>query len=303
MLALKKVGKRGVEEPSTPAQEDAKVKELRARLGPLTGRSLQYATDSCLKRYLRARSWNVKKAEKMIRESLTWRATYKPEEICWKDIATEAETGKVYRANFLDKQGHPVLVMHPGRQNTSMREGQIKHLVYSMENAVLNLPPGQEEMVWLVDFKGWTINKAVPLKTVQETAYVLQTHYPERLSVGILYNPPHIFETFYTIVKPFLDPRTARKVKFVYSDDAESMKVLDTLFDKDKVDASLADDDFDLAEYAKLMQSDDEKAAVTWNLRGSGGGADTPHPIPNLSTLKLDTVNSSSQYTATITTG
>ncbi len=80
-----------------------------------------------------------------------------------------------------------------------MREGQIKHLVYSMENAVLNLPPGQEEMVWLVDFKGWTINKAVPLKTVQETAYVLQTHYPERLSVGILYNPPHIFETFYTV--------------------------------------------------------------------------------------------------------
>jgi hypothetical protein len=116
MLALRKVGKRGVEEPSTPAQEDAKVKELRARLGPLTGRSLQYATDSCLKRYLRARSWDLKKAEKMIRESLTWRATYKPEEICWKDIATEAETGKVYRANFLDKQGHPVLVMHPGRQ-------------------------------------------------------------------------------------------------------------------------------------------------------------------------------------------
>jgi hypothetical protein len=105
------------------------------------------------------------------------------------------------------------------------------------------------------------------------------------------------------IVKPFLDPRTARKVKFVYSDDAESMKVLDILFDKDKVDASLADDDFDLAEYAKLMQSDDEKVAVTWNLRGSGGGADTPCPIPNLSTLKLDTVDSSSRYTATITTG
>jgi len=105
------------------------------------------------------------------------------------------------------------------------------------------------------------------------------------------------------IVKPFLDPRTARKVKFVYSDDAESMKILDSLFDKDKVDASLADDDFDLAEYAKLMQSDDEKAAITWNLRGSGGGADTPHPIPNLSTLKLNTVNSSSQYTAPITTG
>jgi hypothetical protein len=33
-----------------------------------------------------------------------------------KDVATETETGKVYRANFHDKQGHPVVVMHPGRQ-------------------------------------------------------------------------------------------------------------------------------------------------------------------------------------------
>ncbi len=139
------------------------VKELRARLGALTRRSHQYASDSCLKRYLKAHNWKIEKAEKMIRESLKWRATYKPEEICWvslfvsgaghlhisisyeyaatllclysflhckhqhvminmllyfvqKDVATETETGKVYRANFHDKQGHPVVVMHPGRQ-------------------------------------------------------------------------------------------------------------------------------------------------------------------------------------------
>jgi hypothetical protein len=33
-----------------------------------------------------------------------------------KDVATETETGKVCRANFHDKQGHPVVLMHPGRQ-------------------------------------------------------------------------------------------------------------------------------------------------------------------------------------------
>lgn len=32
------------------------------------------------------------------------------------DIAGESETGKIYRANFKDKSGHSVLVMHPGRQ-------------------------------------------------------------------------------------------------------------------------------------------------------------------------------------------
>jgi hypothetical protein len=67
-----------------------------------------------------------------------------------------------------------------------------------MENAVLNMPPGQEQMVWLIDFKGWT-NTKVPIKTVKETARVLQFHYPERLYVAILYNPPRIFELFYAV--------------------------------------------------------------------------------------------------------
>ena len=33
-----------------------------------------------------------------------------------EDIANETETGKVYRAACVDKQGHSVLVMRPARQ-------------------------------------------------------------------------------------------------------------------------------------------------------------------------------------------
>lgn len=59
------------------------ITELRAALGPLSGRSLKYCTDACLGRYLEARNWNLDKAKKMIEETLRWRATYKPEEIRW----------------------------------------------------------------------------------------------------------------------------------------------------------------------------------------------------------------------------
>lgn len=65
---------------------NCQVQDLRAALGPLTGRSSEYETDACLKRYLRARSWNLKKAEKMLRETLQWRASYKPEEIRWVSL-------------------------------------------------------------------------------------------------------------------------------------------------------------------------------------------------------------------------
>lgn len=33
-----------------------------------------------------------------------------------EEVATESETGKVYRAACVDKQGHSVLVMRPARQ-------------------------------------------------------------------------------------------------------------------------------------------------------------------------------------------
>ena len=59
------------------------VKELREALGPLTGRAAIFCTDDCLRRYLRARNWNVHNAEKMLRDTLAWRNEYRPEEITW----------------------------------------------------------------------------------------------------------------------------------------------------------------------------------------------------------------------------
>lgn len=42
-----------------------------------------YCSDASLARHLRARNWNVKKATKMLKDTLKWRSEYKPEEIRW----------------------------------------------------------------------------------------------------------------------------------------------------------------------------------------------------------------------------
>lgn len=78
-------------------------------------------------------------------------------------------------------------------------DNQIRHLVYMMENAILNLPEGQEQMAWLVDFTGWSLSTSVPVKCARETINILQNHYPERLGVAFLYNPPRIFEAFWKV--------------------------------------------------------------------------------------------------------
>lgn len=59
------------------------INEVRRLIGPLSGKSSVYCSDASIARHLRARNWNVKKATKMLQQTLKWRASNKPEEIRW----------------------------------------------------------------------------------------------------------------------------------------------------------------------------------------------------------------------------
>lgn len=249
------------------AEKEAKVNELREALGPLSGRSLKYCNDGCLRRYLEARNWNVEKSKKMLEESLKWRETFKPEEIRWSEVAHEGETGKVSKANFHDRLGRPVLIMRPGMQNTNSPEDNIRHLVYLLENSVLNLPEDQEQMSWLVDFTGFTLNTNISVKTARDIINILQNHYPERLAVVFLYNPPRIFQAFYKAVRYFLDPKTSQKVKFVYPKNKDSVELMKTFFDINNLPSELGGSatlKYDHEMFSRLMVQDDVKTAMFW---------------------------------------
>lgn len=249
------------------ANEDQKVEELRKAIGPLTGTPAIFCQDDCLRRYLRARQWNVKKAEKFLKESLAWRAKFKPEELRWDHVAKEGETGKIYRTNFHDKLGRTVLIMCPGRQNTNDHDGQMKHLAYCLENAILSLTPGTEKIVWLIDFRGWTLAKNPPLRTSMETLNILQNQYPERLGAAICYDPPHMFQTFWRIIRPFIDPVTYQKIKFIYSNQPDAMKFLEETFDLEVLEKTFGGRstwEFNFEEYSNRMRQDDLKAEAFW---------------------------------------
>ncbi|KAE8707879.1 Sec14p-like phosphatidylinositol transfer family protein isoform 3 [Hibiscus syriacus] len=252
--------KRGASDKSlSPVEQQAKIDDVMKLFGPVADILPELCSEASILRFLKARNWSTKKASKMLKETLNWRLQYKPEAIQWEDIAQEAETGKIYRAIYCDKLGRPVLVMRPGLQNTNSPTGQIKYLVYCIENAIMNMALDQEQMVWLVDFQGWTM-ASISVKVTKETANILQEHYPERLGIGILYNPPKIFESFWTMVKPFLDPKTYKKMKFVYSDDPKSTTVVEEIFDLDILDVAFGGRNaagFSYEEYAQQMKEDD----------------------------------------------
>ncbi|CAM9001505.1 unnamed protein product [Rhodiola kirilowii] len=285
----------------TADEKQQKIDEVRKLLGNVPEKLSTFCSDGTISRYLRARNWNIKKATSMLKDTIKWRLEYKPEEIRWvkfhpEDVAHEGETGKVYRSKFFDKYGRPVLVMRPSRQNSKSTKGQIKHLVYCMENAVMNLPPDQEQMTWLIDFEGYSLSH-ISLNLTRKTAILLQCHYPERLGVAILYNPPKFFEPFFMMVKPFLEPKTYRKVKFVYSDDANSKSILEDLFDMEQVESAFGGKDeegFEISKHAARMRQDELKIPSFWaghDLRSSS----VPSPI----SLKLDSESEPSKTQTT----
>lgn len=249
------------------SSHDAKVIELKSALGPLSGRSWKYCTDACLRRYLEARNWNVEKAKKMLEETLQWRSTYKPEEICWNEVEDVGKNGLISRADFHDRFGRSVLIMRPGLQKTIAGEGNLRHLVYLVENAILSLPEGQEQMTWLIDFTGWTLNTNVPIKVARDIIYVLQNHYPERLSLVALYNPPRIFQAFWKVVSYFIDAKTFHKVQFLYPLRKESEEIMKSYFDAENLPIEFGGTKslkYDHGEFSRLMAQEDEKTAKFW---------------------------------------
>ncbi|RWV94949.1 hypothetical protein GW17_00042468, partial [Ensete ventricosum] len=136
------------------------------------------------------------------------------------------------------------------------------------------------KMVWLIDFKGFNLSN-ISIRTTKETADVLQNHYPERLGFAILYNPPKFFEPFWTLIsmhlkhtfvwqvaKHLLEPKTCRKVKFVYSDDDNTKKIMEELFDMDELDCAFGGNNqvgFNINDYAARMQEDDKRMHLFWS--------------------------------------
>uniref|UniRef100_A0ACD5YZ00 Uncharacterized protein n=1 Tax=Avena sativa TaxID=4498 RepID=A0ACD5YZ00_AVESA len=252
-------------------QQLSKIAEVRAALGKLSGKSALYCSDGSIARYLIARNWDVKKATKMLMKTLKWRSEYKPDEIRWDDISDEAVTGKNYRCDYFDKSGRSILVMRPSCQNTKNAKGQVRNLVYCMEHAILNLPPGQDQMVWLIDFAGFGMSH-LSLHVTKLTADVLQGHYPERLGLAILYNAPRFFESFWKIASPILEPKTRNKVKFVYSDNPETSKIMEDLFNMDELECAFGgrgQATFNITDYAARMREDDNKMPLFWSPENS----------------------------------
>lgn len=97
------------------------------------------------------------------------------------------------------------------------------------------------------------------------------------------------------MVKPFLEPKTANKVKFVYPNDVESMKLMEDLFDMEQLESAFggkSEMGFEINNYAERMREDDKRMPLFWTK------GDTPIQQPSPKIVASSGSNSSSDHEA-----
>ncbi|KAF9488216.1 CRAL/TRIO domain-containing protein [Pleurotus eryngii] len=164
-------------------------------------------------RYMRASKWHYADAQKRIKGTLEWRREFQPDLIVPDEVEVESETGKIILTGF-DKDGRPIIYMRPGRENTQRSDRQLRHLVWWLERAKDLMPPGQESLVIIVDYKSTTLRTNPSISIARKVLHILQQHYVETLGRALVVNLPYILSFFYKGISPFLDPLTRDKMRF-----------------------------------------------------------------------------------------
>lgn len=198
-------------------QQQLALAHLRANFGSLDGSGLPM-NDNTYLRYLRARQFDKEKASKLLQATLNWRRIMGLSDYsAWRDVLNkENVTGKMYCRGF-DKSNRSILYMRPKLENTKDFDGNIKHVIYNMEKAIASMSARstQGKLVLLIDFEGYTLSNSPPLHTSIETVNILQNYYPERLHKAYCIRPPWIFNTFWAMISPFIDPNTKSKIEML----------------------------------------------------------------------------------------
>lgn len=76
------------------------------------------------------------------------------------------------------------------------------------------MPPGQESLMIIVDYKSTTLRTNPSISVARKVLTILQHHYVETLGRAIVVNLPAILSFFYKGISPFLDPVTRDKMRF-----------------------------------------------------------------------------------------
>lgn len=186
--------------------------------------------DEYLVRWLRAREWDLKKAEKMLRDSLAWRSRSNIDKILeWQP----PEVLKYWPGNFFghDKEGYPIWYELLGYADirgligSATKKDLVRFKLHLTEKLFQQIFPENskkfgkriDKVVYIVDLEGVGMKHlwkpAIDVYT--ELIRIVEANYPETLGRAYVINAPAILPILYNVIKPLLAEYTRSKIHFL----------------------------------------------------------------------------------------
>jgi hypothetical protein len=192
-------------------------------------------TDQLLLRFLRARKFDVALAKKMLLEYEQWRIDYGVDEIVKNfDYKEQEEVDRYYPQYYhkTDKDGRPIYIERLGKLDIkalyacTTQERQLQHLVQEYEKCLNDRFPKcsaavghpVETSCTILDLENVSLSNFYRVKDyVMAAAGIGQNRYPETMGKFYIINAPWTFTAVWSVIKPWLDEVTVRKINIIGS--------------------------------------------------------------------------------------
>lgn len=201
-------------------------------------------TDAFLLRWLRARDFDVAKAERMYRNDIEWRRRNGVD-----DMLLSYEIPEIVKENFPGailhpcKDGRPMWLIPAGMDMKAFVAALTpavvqRHCVYLLEymeflkrSSKKEVDQELENQYLVIDLDKFGLRQVYSwqaIKAITDMLKMMEDHFPECLEKCICINAPSFFPVLWKLVRPFLTQRTADKVN-VYSKDGWKNALLDIM--------------------------------------------------------------------------
>ncbi|KAF7776811.1 hypothetical protein Agabi119p4_5204 [Agaricus bisporus var. burnettii] len=197
--------------------------------------------DAALLRFLRARKFDVVKAKEMLIGNEQWRKDFGVEDIVKNfEFPEKHEVNKYYPQFYhgVDKDGRPVYIEQLGKLDVKVlysitsEQRLLQHLVLEYEKSKRERLPAcstqaghpVETFCTILDLQNVSLTSFYRVKDyVMAAASIGQDRYPETMGKFYIINAPWAFSAVWSVIKPWLDEVTVKKVDILGSGYKETL--------------------------------------------------------------------------------
>ncbi|GAB5357318.1 hypothetical protein AAMO2058_000364300 [Amorphochlora amoebiformis] len=187
-----------------------------------------WGTDSTLRRFLKAREFNLEDAYKMYTSCLRWRKENNIDKVLDKEPEKLAYFNKLVSCKFhgFDKLGRPVYIERVGKIHyptllefltvddlVEIHIWQMEVMAKKCAESGAKLGKDVHKGVNIVDLEGLSMSHRHGLEFIRRCAKIDEQYYPETMGKLYIINAPRLFPFFWGICKAWVHPNTQKKIQ------------------------------------------------------------------------------------------